>query len=112
MLDEFLAQRSEENVNFKFWWNYMEMVSILHMFTRAQREGIWDLYLHSFRHMLPYFFRYNHLNYARWVLLYISEINQLPKKVLEELKKGNLVFKWNENNFNRTRSVPITALNS
>ena len=55
MLDEFVTQRSKENVNFKFWWNYMEMVSILLMFTRAQRDGIRDLYLYSFRHTLPYF---------------------------------------------------------
>ena len=47
VLDEFIAQRIEENVtSFMFWWNYMEMVSILLMFTGAQREaGIWDLYL-------------------------------------------------------------------
>ena len=57
VLDEFVEQRSEENVNFMFWWSYMEMVSILLMFTRAQREGNWDLYLHSFRRMLPYFFQ-------------------------------------------------------
>ena len=43
MLDEFVTQRSEENVNFKFWWNYMEMASILLMFTCPQREGKWDL---------------------------------------------------------------------
>ena len=43
MLDEFVAQRSEENGNFKFWWNYMEMASILLMFTCPQREGKWDL---------------------------------------------------------------------
>ena len=38
MLDEFLAQSFQENVNFMFWWNYMELVSIHLMFTRAQRE--------------------------------------------------------------------------
>ena len=101
MLNEFIAQRSEENVNFKFWWNYMEMVSVLLMFTRAQREGIWDLYLHSFRHMLPYFFRYDHLNYARWGSVYIAEMEQLPKEVLQDLKKGNFVVKWNESKFNQ-----------
>jgi len=87
MLEEFLAQRSEENVTFKFSWNYMQMVFILIMFTRAQREGIWDLHLHSFRYMLPYFFRYDHLNYARWGSVYIVEMEQLPKEVLEEFKK-------------------------
>ena len=28
-LDDFVKQKSEENVNFQFWWTYMEMVSIL-----------------------------------------------------------------------------------
>ena len=95
MFDEFVAQRSEENVNFKFWWNYMEMVSILLMISRAQREGIWDRYLHSFHHMMPFFFKYVHLNYARWGSVYISEMNQLPKEVLEEYKMGNFVVTWN-----------------
>jgi len=79
----------------------MESVSILLMFTRAQREGIWDLYLYGFRHILPYFFRYDHLHYARWGAVYILEMNQLPKKVSEEFKKGNFVVKWNENKFNQ-----------
>ena len=89
MLNEFVVQRSEENVNFKFWWNYMEMVSILLMFSRAQREAIWDLYLHSLRHMFPIFFRYVHLNYAKLGSVYISGMYHLPKDVLKEFKKGN-----------------------
>lgn len=109
MLDEFVAQRSEENVNFKIWWNYMEIVSILLTFTRAHRKGIWDLYLHSFTHMLPYFFRYDHLNYARWGSVYIAEMEQLPKEVLEEFKKGTSLSDGMK--ASSTRSVPIIALN-
>lgn len=101
MLDEFVAQRSKGNVNFKFWWNYLETVSILFMFTRAQREGVWDLNLHSFRCMLPYFFRYDHLNYARWGSVYIAEMEQLPQKVLKKFKKGSFVVKWNAGKFNQ-----------
>jgi len=51
--------------------------------------------------MLPYFFRYDHLNYARWGSVYIAEMEQLPKEVLEEFKKGNFVVKWNESKFNQ-----------
>ena len=51
--------------------------------------------------MLPYFSRYDHLNYARWGSVYISEMKQLPKEVLEEFKKGNFVVKWNANKFNQ-----------
>lgn len=99
-LDEFVAQKSEENVNFKFWWSYMKMVSTLLQFTRAQREGNWELYLESLRSMLPYFFRYDHLNYAKWGSVFIAEMEQLPAEVLGEFKKGNFLVKWSEGKFN------------
>lgn len=45
VFDEFVVQKSQENVNFKFWWNYMEMVSTLLDFTvrnsRATGSCIW-----------------------------------------------------------------------
>ena len=77
------------------------IVSILLMFTCAQRKRKWDLYLHIFHQMLQYFVRYNHLQYARWGSVYISEMNQLPKEVLKEFKYGKFVVKWNENKFNQ-----------
>ena len=39
VFDAFVAQKSQENVNFRFWWSYIEMVSTLLDFTRAQRRG-------------------------------------------------------------------------
>ena len=42
----------------------MTMVSILLCFTRAQRDGSWDLQLYAFKRMLPFLFRYDHVNYA------------------------------------------------
>jgi len=30
---------SQKNVNFRFWWRYLQMVQILLLFVRAQREG-------------------------------------------------------------------------
>ena len=38
-----------ENRNAEFWWDYMTMVSILLCFTRAQRDGSWDLHLYAFK---------------------------------------------------------------
>jgi hypothetical protein len=78
----------------------MEMIFILLDFTCAQREGDWELYLDSFRAMLPYFFRYEHLNYAKWGSVFIAEMEQLPYEVLQEFKKGNFVVKWKEGAFN------------
>ncbi len=54
--DEFVAQRPEEIVNFTLVeQNGNGMVFILIILTRPKREGICDLYLHSFRPILPYF---------------------------------------------------------
>lgn len=53
LLHNFVESRSDD-VNFCFWWQYMDMVSILLQYTRAHRDGIWDLHLYSFSLMLPY----------------------------------------------------------
>ena len=58
-----------QKVNFAFWWTYIELVTILLMFTRSLRDGFWELYLQAFSKMLPFFMRYDHLNYARWTLI-------------------------------------------
>ena len=44
-----------------FWMSYLHMVSTLLMFTRAETDGIWNLYLYAFRCKFPWFFRYDHL---------------------------------------------------
>ena len=90
LLQDFVESKSND-VNFVFWWRYMDMVSIILQFTRAQRDGIWDLHLYAFSLMLPYFMRYDHLNYARWGPVYLAEMHQLPEPVLSEFQRGNFV---------------------
>ena len=75
----------------------MTMVSILLSFTRAQRDGLWDLQLYSFKRMLPYFFSYDHVNYARWGTVYLAEMSTL----LLEFQEGNFVVKRTERRFNQ-----------
>ena len=100
VLNQFIKSKSDD-VNFTFWWNYMDMVSILLHFTRAQRDGIWNLHLESFSMMIPYFMRYNHYNYARWGPVYLAEMQQLPESVLREFHKGNFVVKRSTTKFSQ-----------
>ena len=75
------------------------MVSILLMFTPAQRDGWWGLYMHTFHLMMPYMFRYDHFLHVRWSK-YSSKkwiINQL----LHEFNSGNFVVNWNASKFNQ-----------
>lgn len=91
----------KDNPNIIFWWDYLQMVEILLMFTRAERDGIWRLHLYSFRSMLPYFHHYDHTNYARWGAIYLAEMNQLPPEVLTNFEKGDFVVKRNNRLFNQ-----------
>lgn len=92
---------ANDNPNFRFWWGYMQMVYILLLFTRAQRDGIWDLHLCAFQRMLPYFIRYNHINYARWGTIYLNEMHQLPQHVKKEFEAGNFAVKRSLHCFNQ-----------
>ena len=77
----------------------MEMVQTLLHFTRAQRVGDWELHLHAFKSMLPFFMRYDHTNYARWGTVYLTEMHQLPPEIQEEFSKGNFVVKRTQKAF-------------
>ena len=100
-LKSFVDQECEKSVNFKFWWQYMDMVSTLLMFTRAQREGPWDLYLTSFRKMIPFFFQYDHQNYARWSVIYYTQMNHLPDEIKKEFFDGNFVVQGSNLKFSQ-----------
>jgi hypothetical protein len=89
-----------QNANFKFWLTYLDMVSVL-MFTRAERDEICHLYLYAFRCMLPWFHRYDHINYTRWGTVYLADAHQLTQEILEEFKQGNFVVKRSKANFNQ-----------
>ena len=97
----FVEKESEKNENFKFLWQYIEMFSILLLFTRAQRECILELYVTSFTSMIPLFMRHNHYKYARWRTIYVAEIKELPEEINEELVKGGFVVKCSTNMFNQ-----------
>ena len=61
----------------------MKPVSILLRFTRAIREGKWDLYLSSFCEMLPYFGAFDHSNYTRWGVIFLADMKMLPQTAPE-----------------------------
>ncbi|KAK1879977.1 Aerobic magnesium-protoporphyrin IX monomethyl ester [oxidative] cyclase [Dissostichus eleginoides] len=100
-MKEFAASLAVDDPNAAFWWDYMTMVSIVLCFTRAQRDGLWDLHLYAFKRRLPFFFRYNHINYARWDTVYLAEMSALPPEILLEFQKGNFVVKRSDRRFNQ-----------
>ena len=77
---------------FLFWEQYIEMVDILLQFIKAERSGNWDLYLSALAEMTPHFFAMDRPNYARWLPVYIADMNMLESshpKVHEEFLVRN-----------------------
>ena len=90
-MKEFAEDLTADDPTADFWWSCMAMVNILLCFTRAQRDGLWDLHLYAFKQMLPFFFWYDHINYARWGSVYLAEMSDLPQEVLYEFQEGNFI---------------------
>lgn len=61
-----------------FWSSYLEMVQVMLNFIRATREGNWTLHIASVREMIPCFFAFDRLNYARYLTVYHQEMLNLP----------------------------------
>ena len=61
----------------------------------------------SLETLAPWFFSFDHVNYARWIAIHIRDMKSLPGKVKEQFKKCWVVRKTQ----NRFSSIPIDQVN-
>lgn len=105
LLKEF--DKIETAATFRYWRHYMEMVSVVLGFIRAEREGNWALHLELFAKMLPWFAVYDHYNYSRWGPVYLADMRALPitaPEVHREFVAGRFSIKRNKGMFNQVAS--------
>jgi hypothetical protein len=55
----------------KLWLQYLQMISILKTFIKAERTGNWQLHFKSMQDRLPYLAASGHNNYTKLVHLYL-----------------------------------------
>jgi len=70
------------------------MIEILLLFIRATCEGLWNLHLAVQHDMLPWYFAYDRVNYARYLPAYMAEMENLHIThpfVHESCESGNFV---------------------
>ena len=65
--DLFITHESENRPTFALWSSYLSMVGSLLSFLRATCTSDWLLHLDAVRLMIPWFFAYDRVNYARYV---------------------------------------------
>ena len=91
-----ILERSERNSrnrsdSYVFWDIYLEMVQLLLEYVAFEREEDIKSHSNAFADMLSYDFACNHLIYARWESVYITEMHQLEEThpdVFEEFLDG------------------------
>ena len=76
----FKLENQAKSKLFAFWDEYMAMVSCLLQFLKAERTGDWKLHLSSIAAMLPHFFSMDRQNYARYLPVYLADMQQLELK--------------------------------
>ena len=81
LFDKYLNHLSHSNGNLSaFWISYIDIVEIMLGLLRTSREGDWNLHLSSIREMIPWCFAYDHLNYARYLSVYLSQMSHLEQE--------------------------------
>ena len=74
------------------------------MFIRAHRERKFELMVTTLKMLVPLFFALDHQNYARWMPVFIRNMERLPYTIQEEFDNGN----WTVSRSNRRFSaLPI-----
>ena len=61
------------------WLQYLDMISILQRFIKAERMANWKLHLQTVQDMLPYFAASGHSLYAKSVYVYLQIMLRLPE---------------------------------
>ena len=92
LLEAFRSAGREKSKVFLFWEDYVNMVLVLLQFIKAERTGNWKLHLTATAAMVPHFFAMDRINYARWLPVYLSNMNMLETshpEVYKEFINGN-----------------------
>ena len=88
----FKSENRARSKLFAFWDEYGSMVTSLLQFLKAERTGNWELHLSSIAAMLPHFFAMDRQNYARYLPVYLADMQRLEQThpdVYNEFAAGN-----------------------
>ena len=89
----------------KYWLMYVEMVSILRRYVKAERAEDWQEHLGEVQNMLPFTVAAKHRNYMSCLPLYLRDMKELREKhpvVYDNFTRGNFTVHRTQGRFNGT----------
>ncbi|KAK6168761.1 hypothetical protein SNE40_019944 [Patella caerulea] len=94
----------------KYWYTYVKMIRIFHLFSRSIHVGDHNLFTYCLFEMSSLFFSFNQPNYARWILRLhdnMMKIDETHPGLSEEFRNGALSIRRTPKDFSRS-AVDIT----
>ena len=104
--ESFALWRSDmikKSPTFQFWDIIIQLEIKILLFIKAHREKKFDLFVEVLEALTPWFFALDHINYSRWVPVFIQDMKSLPDVIKEQLSKFWVIQK-SERKFS---SIPI-----
>ncbi|XP_071081970.1 uncharacterized protein [Haliotis cracherodii] len=98
-LVELKEQKRSLSRTSKLWLMFMDFVSIVRMFVRAERTGNWQLHLKATESMLPLFAASGHNNYAKFCRLYLQDCLCLCSCLKVPMEAGLFTIRRNSKQF-------------
>ena len=80
---DFKEDMCKKSETFAYWDIFVHMTALLRDLIRADREGNWNLHLHTLQQILPLFASCDRTNYLRWASLYLEDMRLLPQTAPE-----------------------------
>ena len=98
------SRAGKYGVNAQFWRDYIDMVNIYMLFSRAVRTNDVDLFTFMLGEMIDIFFAANRHNYARYMCLYYLRLLNMDTThpgIRQQLQRGGLSVRLSSNSFAR-----------
>ena len=98
------AKMQTDKPMFEFWYNVLQSIKNIFLSIRSFHEANIDLMIIALKSMIPLFFSLDHVNYSRWVSVFLEDLKALPIKfpsLYKEFKKGHFVVNVRCNEFSK-----------
>lgn len=96
IITDFVNTGCMNSTTFKFWYFFLQTIELLWKMLHAERDGEFESHLAAVYDALPYFSAAGRHLYAKWVPVYLSDMEELKHtapNMYEFLSDGNFVVK-------------------
>uniref|UniRef100_UPI00358F24FE uncharacterized protein n=1 Tax=Myxine glutinosa TaxID=7769 RepID=UPI00358F24FE len=102
--DDWVSVACKEKPTVQFWLLIHKYEQLIFMFIRSHRERKFKLMVATLQNLVLLFFALDHQNYARWVPVFIRDLESLPSSIQEEFEAGHWAISRSNHRYS---SIPI-----